>query len=679
MSHVDEWERYRNDNFQDLWEKYYRQWRAVWTAEDKQRGSERSKLISPALGQAIEATVSELEEAIFGNSSRWFDLQDDVVEEIGMRVQAGDQEAPKEGEDMFLMRDLLLEDMDRQGFRQAISEILLNAALYGTGIGKLIVEEIDDPMFVRTEGNSLGSKARKRFVVQLVPVSPTNFAIDPVAKSVNDALGCAHVTLVPLHTVQSKQADGVYFDSEVGSYDQAEDILGNAAKGEASVTSSTTQMAKIVEWHGLVPRNLMPVDVKEGEELEDVLEGTPHVLVPDETDLVEAIVTVANDGILLKAKENPYTFKDRSFLAFQLDTVPDRFWGRGIAEKGWNPQMALNAELRARSDAMALSIHPMMAIDATRMPRGAQLGVRPGRTILTQGDPRTALMPLTFGQVNPQSFPQAQDMERMIQMGTGAMDSAAGGDVNARNNTFGGMSMIAAGSVKRSKRYLRNVERFFTVPLVNKTAWRYMQFDAKRYPIVDAKFKALGSLGMVAREFETQQLTNLLKTTSADSPAYWMLIKAIYENSSIDNKEQMIKVADQFLERSLNPPPPEPDPLIEIQKQAVQVEAMKAQSNAQIQAERVKLEKARFILDAQSADSEEVKTQTEAVLNLAKAEAQEEGTQMSAYQQLLDSLLQAESQEAQVGERPGEDLRGSAGGVQDAGVATPAGGPGPTA
>ena len=40
--------------------------------------------------------------------------------------------------------------------------------------------------------------------------------------------------------------------------------------------------------------------------------------------------------------------------------------------KGITAQKALDAELRARIDALALTIHPMMAMDATRMPRGAK-------------------------------------------------------------------------------------------------------------------------------------------------------------------------------------------------------------------------------------------------------------------------------------------------------------------
>jgi hypothetical protein len=58
-------------------------------------------------------------------------------------------------------------------------------------------------------------------------------------------------------------------------------------------------------------------------------------------------------------------------------------------------QKALDAELRARIDALALTTHPMMAVDATRIPRGHKLEVRPGRMLLTNGAPQESMMPLT--------------------------------------------------------------------------------------------------------------------------------------------------------------------------------------------------------------------------------------------------------------------------------------------
>ena len=39
----------------------------------------------------------------------------------------------------------------------------------------------------------------------------------------------------------------------------------------------------------------------------------------------------------------------------------------------------------------------MMAMDATRLPRGAKFEVKPGKAILTNGNPNEILFPFKFG------------------------------------------------------------------------------------------------------------------------------------------------------------------------------------------------------------------------------------------------------------------------------------------
>ena len=119
LAHVERWEEYRNNNYEELWNEYYRMWKGVWTNSERTRKSERSKFISPALQQAIEMGVAEAEEATFGRN-RWIDIEDDLRDE---------QKA-----DMVLIRDQLLEDMELYGVPDNVSEVYLNAAIYGTGI-----------------------------------------------------------------------------------------------------------------------------------------------------------------------------------------------------------------------------------------------------------------------------------------------------------------------------------------------------------------------------------------------------------------------------------------------------------------------------------------------------------------------------------------------------------------
>ena len=68
------WRDYFEANYSQKFDEYYRLWRGQWAPEDKTRQSERSRIISPALQQAVESSVAELEEATFGRG-KWFDIK----------------------------------------------------------------------------------------------------------------------------------------------------------------------------------------------------------------------------------------------------------------------------------------------------------------------------------------------------------------------------------------------------------------------------------------------------------------------------------------------------------------------------------------------------------------------------------------------------------------------------
>ena len=260
---------------------------------------------------------------------------------------------------------------------------------------------------------------------------------------------------------------------------------------------------------------------------------------------VEAIVVIADGGTLLKAEKNPYMMGDRPVIAFPWDVVPSRFWGRGVCEKGYNSQKALDTELRARIDALALTIHPMMAMDASRMPRGAKPSIQPGKTILTNGNPAEILQPFNFGNVNQITFAQAQALQTMVQTATGAIDSAGiSGSING-DATAAGVSMSLGAIIKRHKRTLINFQEAFLIPFVTKAAWRYMQFEPELYPVADYKFHTSSSLGIIAREYEVTQLVQLLQTMSPDTPMYPKLVMSIIDNMNLSNREELIATLEQ--------------------------------------------------------------------------------------------------------------------------------------
>jgi len=589
LTRVQEGERYRDQNYEKKWNEYYRLWRGIWDTNDKSRQSERSKLIAPALQSAVESIVAEQEEAIFGRK-QWFDLVDDYEDRL-----AG------EDKDLQQLRMFLMDRFEQAKVPSAMSEMFLNAAIYGTAIGKVITETVNNKEIVQNvdeqgalqiaqlvETQQIAPEQAQqlqqqitttevvdvdRFLVKIESISPFDFVIDPAARTIEEAEYCAHVTYKPLHDIIDKQVSGIYRAADVSEVKASDRTSGEEQDDSEGV--------KIFEYFGLVPESLLDVDLKEGEELVELDfgdqssdrengESSPFDVIGE--NLVEAIVTVANDSQILRAIRNPFWNEDRPLVAFQHDTVPNSFWGRGVCEKGYNSQKALDAELRARMDGLALTVHPMMGIDATRMPRSSSFTVSPGKTIPTNGNPREILSPFNFGQVDPAIFQSTGDLERMVQVATGTSDPSSPLNVAPTNSTASGMSMALSTAIKRSRRILSNIERNLIKPFLKKAAWRFMQFDEENFPIRDINFITKSTLGITARELEQQQLIGLLQTVPPESPAFMVMLKAIYDNSSLSNKEELVTVIEQMMQ---------PDPQAQ-QIQQLQTELAFAKEQSEI-------------------------------------------------------------------------------------------------
>jgi hypothetical protein len=520
--HLMDWRDSRDDNYIDTWKEYEALWRGEWRAEDRLRESERSRIVSPVLQEAIENHASEIEEGVFGNGDDLFTIDDDFMD--------------KDAKDIDYMQSYMKQCFKQTGLRSQVGEVILLASIYGTGIGEVVVEQTKDyvpatEVMEEVDSVAVGTKSKDKVRVYLNPVSPQNFLIDPNATSIKDAMGCAVEEFVSAHQVAKNMEDGVYLKADLGGTSVMEGDLDESWIDE----DYDQDKVKIVRYYGLVPEKLL-----NNPENGEFYEGTGDIL-EEYGNLVEAIVVIGNDNVLLKAEPNPYMLKDRPIIAYQDDTVPKRFWGRGIAEKGYNMQRAIDAQLRAHLDSLALTTAPMMGMDATRLPRGAKFEVRPGKTILTNGDPREVLQPFQFGQTDTSNLETAKMFQTMLLQATNTMSTqddvkqAAGGD----------LSVALATVLKKNKRTLVNFQDNFLVPFITKVAHRFMQFSPEEFPVADYKFVANSSLGNLAKEVEQLQYLNLLKTLGPNSPVVPILLEGIINNSSLENRAVMIETLQQ--------------------------------------------------------------------------------------------------------------------------------------
>ena len=554
LSKVSEWKNHRLSNYDEKWDVYEKIWRGL----TNKAGTLADTFISPATQQAVESSVAELEETIFGRGAP-FDIRDDV--------------ADQDKSDIESTKLLLWDDMQKSKnkVRKTVSESLINAAVYGTGISELQVEIVDRkvPIQVPTQGGPIVSaNTSKEVNVKWNTVNPNNFLIDPNATCVSDALGVAIEEYVGRHIIRKAQDAGFYKQVDIPTGATSD---YNIEKDKTLTNSTNSDRVKIIKYYGLVPRvmlneyntlateeleveEIVPprrgrkerVSEEEAEETLSELEAISKATV-DNDDMVEAIVVVVSDSICLKADENPYIMGDRPIIAFPWDFVPGRFWGRGVCEKGINAQMVLDEEIRNRLKTLELTTQPMVGIDATKLPRGFSFKIERGRNVLLNGRPSEIMEPFKIGELDPNTWRNAETMERMVFQSTGAADlSGIPADINGEA-TAAGMSMAMSGVIKRTKRVILNFFDQYMMPGIQKTAWRYMQFYPEKYKASDYEFIPSTTMGIMAREYEQGQLVQLLSTMQPGSPQYNAVLTGVIENSSLQAREkllQMINISD---------------------------------------------------------------------------------------------------------------------------------------
>ena len=583
VDHCDRWRDYRNTNFLDSYLEYERIFRCEWAAEDKTRDSERSRIVTPATQQAVETRHAEIMEAIFGQGD-FFDIKDDLKDVDGNPL------------DVEALKAQLMEDFKQDKIRKSIDQIELMAEIYGTGIGEIIVktEKIFEPATKPMPGQTntmpgqptqaaIGVVEKDRIAVKIVPVNPKNFLFDPNGTSIDDCMGVAIEKYVSIHKIVEGIEKGIYRKVNITTTYEDTDL-----EPTQELSQYRDEKVLLLTYYGLVPREYLAAVQKE-----EVEELFPEDSVADEySNLVEAIVVIANDGLLLKAEENPYMMKDRPIISYQDDTVPNRLLGRGTVEKSYNMQKAIDAQVRSHLDSLALTTSPMMGMDATRLPRGAKFEVKPGKAFMVNGNPAEILYPFKFGETSLNNINTAKEFERMLLQATGTLDSQ--GMVSNGNRDGAGMSMAVATIIKKYKRTLVNFQEDFLIPFIQKAAFRYMQFDPERYPSVDMRFIPTATLGIIAREYEQQQFIGLLQTLGPNTPVLPLILKGILNNSSLTNRYELMAALDQ-----MSQPNPEAKQMQDMQQQLAMQAAQAQIAVSTTQAEQNRAEAQKLMTETQ--------------------------------------------------------------------------------
>jgi hypothetical protein len=174
------------------------------------------------------------------------------------------------------------------------------------------------------------------------------------------------------------------------------------------------------------------------------------------------------------------------------------------------------------------------------------------------------------------------------------------------------MSMMQSAAIKRQKRTLMNFQNTFLIPMINKTMWRKIQFDVDRYPVSDYKFIPYSTMGIMAKELEMQQMVQMLQAIPKESPAFNVILLALFQNSSIHNRDQIVHALMQG-----NEPNPQQQ---QMQQMAMELEIQQKQAEVQktlAEAEEEKAKAVKWMAEAQKDAPTEINIQ-EKILKLQK-------------------------------------------------------------
>ena len=146
---------------------------------------------------------------------------------------------------------------------------------------------------------------------------------------------------------------------------------------------------------------------------------------------------------------------------------------------------------------------------------------------------------------------------------------------------------------------------------------------------MDYKFIPTSTMGIMAREYEQSQFTQILQTVPPESPVYMKILEAIFDNSSFSNRDILVASLQQMQQQQQNKQP-DPSAMGQVQAQhdQNQIRATEVQLNdmnkkaeiaikqqeVQLKAEELNLRKIEIGLKDKELDHGNLKAQAETAL-----------------------------------------------------------------
>ena len=422
------------------------------------------------------------------------------------------------------------------------------------------------------------------------------------------------------------------FDSR---FVQHREIMSRDAAAEAFGISKTKMDGIFAETNEAYQLEAIARDVYD-EEYDRVVEGS-NILVRDTYLRVDGELmryVVIGNTIVLKEKADIIPF-----ACITPMIMPHRHIGRSYSDLTMDIQLIKSTLLRGQLDNMYLANNGRYAI-SSRVNLDDMLTSRPGGIVRVEGEPGSAIMPLSHPPLPASSFGMVEYMDSMKEKRTGVTAYNQGLDTNSLNKTATGISQVMNASQQRLELVARTfaetgvkdlfklvhrlVRTQYTKPDIVRLRNKWVDVDPREWKNRNDLTISVG-LGAGNKDQQMAHLNNIIAMQKEALPAGITSTEKIYNALSKLTQNAGFKNPEEFwtnpIENQQAPQEPQPSETeIAIQGQLV-IEKQKA--DAQLQQEQVRSQNDILIERekiAAQAELERFKAQLKAETDLAIAQ-----------------------------------------------------------
>lgn len=378
------------------------------------------------------------------------------------------------------------------------------------------------------------------------------YYVDANAKSAKDSIGEIHFQrMLPAQFMRLAMAGG--YDRKAvkeaksraasgHSDDKRRDMMGDNWTGEQG---DKDKRVPVLEYWGLVPAGML-----RSYGVDDVPEDL------DDEDSIEALVTLAADGIIIKACLNPLGF--RPFYVAPYKKIPHQIYGEGVAGLMRDSQKMINSATRMLIDNKALSGNGIIGMIWNKIDwkRTGSNEIYPGKVIYFKDGTNIseALGQITFTDVTSGLRELIELFERFSDEETGIPKYTSGDSGSFLNKTATGISMLMTAANVNLKSVMQNIDDFWIEPIVEGFYHWFMEMGEDHSNKIPLKIKATGADSLLAKEIALENMLKAKQVTNGqpaalfiDDAKFWKKVFDILEIGDVVRPDDQI---DMILEEA---------------------------------------------------------------------------------------------------------------------------------